>query len=58
MSTPPIDVSCGWPPPDEDGSPYLAAKIDQAQDVLIDVRQQRTKPAAIDSASPKRLPKS
>lgn len=43
--------------PDEGGSPYLATKIDQARDVLIGVLRRRTKPAAIGSAPPKRLPK-
>ena len=43
--------------PDEGGSPYLASKIDLARDILVDVLRRRIKPAAIGSATPKRLPK-
>lgn len=38
------------------GSPYLAAKIDQARDVLIDALRRRVGPAAIEMSAPKRLP--
>ena len=37
------------------GSPYLAAKIDQARDVLIDALRRRIGPTAIAMAEPKRL---
>jgi hypothetical protein len=38
------------------GSPYLAAKIDQARDVLIDALRRRAGPTAIEMSAPKRLP--
>jgi hypothetical protein len=38
------------------GSPYLAAKIDQARDVLIDALRRRVGPTAIETAAPRRLP--
>jgi hypothetical protein len=38
------------------GSPYLAAKIDQARDVLIDALRWRVGPTAIETAAPRRLP--
>ena len=41
--------------PDTGGSPYLAAKIDQARDVLIDALRRRVGPTAIGMAEPKRL---
>jgi hypothetical protein len=42
--------------PDIGGSPYLAARIDQARDVLIDVLRRRLGPTAIEMSAPKRLP--
>jgi hypothetical protein len=38
------------------GSPYLAAKVDQARDVLIEALRRRAGPTAIEMAAPKRLP--
>jgi hypothetical protein len=38
------------------GSPYLAAKIDQARDVLIDALRRRVGPTAIEMSAPKHLP--
>jgi hypothetical protein len=42
--------------PDTGGSLYLAARIDQARDVLIDVLRRRLGPTAIEMSAPKRLP--